>query len=157
MTAQASDSLIVEHQTIDINGLHCFGVVAGDPKDKNGWREKYDFHHKPNPPEFGFCSANWKSYIPTFRLTAEGALELLSYSYAEHGIEEIDPPEVLSGNFWLVLKERFFAPRLYIPFDHGTVVLDKNRWLQEKGESIHKLKGWSGRYVTSNLLSRDDK
>jgi hypothetical protein len=152
MTAQTPDILINELETLNIEELDCYGVIAGNPRENHGWGDKYEFKHKPNPPESMIFSANWKGYTPTYRITKKGSLELISYSYVKNGIEEIDPPEELEGDFWLMFKESFFAPRLYIPFKDGKIILEKNKWLQYKGDSWAKSKGWSGKYYTENII-----
>ena len=43
-----------------------------------------------------------------------------------------DFEEVLTGDFWLVMKTGFDAPRLYVRFRDGQIVCDRVQWLYDE-------------------------
>lgn len=45
--------------------------------------------------------------------------------------------EMITGDFWLVLKPHFRAPRTYVPFIDGGVVTDESRWVFEPASARH--------------------
>ena len=137
MTAQASDILINEHPRIELGGLHLYGVIRNDIRSNHGWVDRYLLASPPNPPHDTVrCSALWRGYTATFRLDENGSLTLLSYRYrlslSKAKTEMIN--ERLNGDFWLVLKPAFFAPRTYVPFIDGKIVEDESKWVVEDRE-----------------------
>jgi hypothetical protein len=137
MTAQASDILINEHPRVALLGLHLYGIIRNDIRSNHGWGDRYVFTLPPNPPEDAIrCSALWRGYTATFRLDESGSLTLVSYRYplslSKAKTESVN--ESLNGNFWMVLKPAFSAPRVYVPFIDGKIVEDESKWVVEDRE-----------------------
>lgn len=137
MTAQSPDILINEHPRIELRGLHLYGVIRNDFRSNHGWGDRYLFASPANPPQDAVrCSALWRGYIATFRLDENGSLTLLSYRYplslTKAKTETIN--ELLNGDFWLVLKPTFSAPRTYVPFIDGKIVENESQWIVEDRE-----------------------
>ena len=133
MTDQISDKLSVEFPGLSLDDWRLYGVITGDPTQNYGWGEPYPFRTKPSPPKNPPCSALWRGYVASYRLTLDGHLCLTGYEYPfakHHPPQEVS--ERLEGDFWLVLKTQFRAPRMYLPFVSSTVVPDPARWLHEK-------------------------
>lgn len=131
MTAQVSDELINECVDVDLSGLYLYSVITGNIQSNYGWGIKYPIQHPPSPPPIPSSTANWRGYIASYRLSRDGRLALVSYYYpAIADTEGID--EQLVGDYWLVMKEDFFGPRVYIPFQNGVIVKDREQWRKEE-------------------------
>jgi hypothetical protein len=141
MTAQAPDALINNHPRVKLRGLHLYRIIRGDTRANHGWGERYIFTKTPQPPkDVPRCSALWRGYIARFRLDEEGRLELVSYRYplslTKSTTESVG--ELLTGDFWLVLKHNFFGPRTYVPFKDGKLVEGESAWVVEDARSRRK-------------------
>jgi hypothetical protein len=140
MTAQEPERLLNELPGFDVRGLELFGVVRGDIETNHGWGDRIIFQTRPRDPEPRYtCSSLWRGNIATYRLGPNGRLTLISYEYPYHydlpesdRIDEVQ--EQLTGDYWLVFKERFFGPRVYVPARDGRVVTDRNEWRFEPDE-----------------------
>lgn len=126
MTGHVPDHLINDHPRVDLSGLHPYSVICGDVHANYGWGDgHYQFVHPA-------CSAMWKGLTATYRLHADGQLELISFEFPPVGkrrgrMERVN--ERLSGDFWLVLKPHFEGQRSYIPFRAGRIVEDETAWV----------------------------
>lgn len=137
VTAQAPDELHNTHPDVDFGSLKLYGVVTGDITANHGWGHPYPFTTPPTPPEDQRTfSALWRGYIATFQLSPDGKLTLVSYTYpnspslGRNNTEAIN--ELLVGDFWLVMKPAFKAPRTYVPFHNGVIVSDTAKWVQPR-------------------------
>lgn len=140
LTAQIPDRLDNHHPRLTLAGLHLYGVIRGDIRARFGWGEPYRFATPPAPPGSGRCSALWRGYVSTFRLDPDGRLELVAHAYLLSPGEWRTEPvgEWLGGDFWLVMKPAFFAPRTYVPFRDGRVVEDEAAWVAEPEQDWHR-------------------
>ena len=129
MTIQAPDDLVNDHPRVNLDGLALYRVIQGDISANYGWGSPYPFSTPPSPPNTERCSALWRGYVATFRLHEQGSLELVSYCY--QGGRTTQVHERLVGDFWLVMKRKFFGPRTYIPFQDGVIVEDQLAWVVE--------------------------
>lgn len=98
-----------------------------EPQSKlRGWCKAY----KAEPASIGpASSANWKGYVEQFRLTTEGRLILLGFTYDRDPEREHRVDELLEGDFFMMLKQSFFSPGLYVPFRDGVLVTNHTEWL----------------------------
>lgn len=141
MTTQFSENLLNDHPRVTLEDLRPYAVIRGDPRSNSGWGEPYLFATPPTPPaDRSSLSALHRGYIATFRLHPDGQLELLSYDYLLP-IEVADPGpkwrtqqvhELLTDDFWLMMKPKFSAPRTYVPFRAGRIVEDRAEWFVEE-------------------------
>ena len=140
MTAQDPDKLLNECPTLDVEGLYLFGIIRGDIDTNHGWGEPYVFESTPKAKDEQYwCSSLWRGHVASYRIEANGRVTLLRYDYPYHyhlPEEERteDLSEELSGDFWLVFKDCFFGPRVYLPACDGRVVADRSRWRREPDE-----------------------
>jgi hypothetical protein len=82
-------------------------------------------------------SSLWRGYIATFRLTADGRLELIRYEYPYSDISAHDVEQgFLTGNFSLVLRHLFSGPSIQVPFRDGYVVEDRSQWKIDNQELV---------------------
>ena len=154
MTTQAPDELINEHPGIDLSGLSLYGIIRGNPTDNHGWGDKFSYPTEPSPP-VGMtpCSMMWRGYIATHRLAADGTFHIVRFRFlteiqVDHDndddgevvvqYETQSVNEQIDGDFWLVLKPRFSAPRTYLPFRDGIVVEDRCDWVVEEPKHRHR-------------------
>lgn len=133
MTAQSPDKLDNAYPDIDFGPLKLYRVVTGDIQSNSGWGEPYPFSSPPTlPGDQRSFSSLWRGYVSHFRLSADGTLTLLSYTYpnspslGRNNRQTVN--ETLVGAFWLVMKPAFRAPRTYVPFHDGIIVLDRSEW-----------------------------
>ena len=132
MTAQIPDRLINDYPEIDLSGLHVYAVIVGDIEANHGWGEPYAFTIQASPDPRVMCSALWRGYVSLYQLNDAGHLTLTGFEYPFHtGRAAESVTEALVGDFWLLVKESFFANRIYIPFLNGVVVKDRSRWVHE--------------------------
>jgi hypothetical protein len=91
------------------------------------WRNAY--RSEPGPRHEPVCTANWKGYVEQFQLTAEGRLILLRFEYDRdpERVHRVD--ELLEGDFFLMLRQSFFAPGLYVRFRAGVLITKRTEWL----------------------------
>lgn len=138
MTAQIPEGLINLCPALELGALELHAVIRGDPALNHGWGEPYVFQRPPRPGDgsAGLCSALWRGYVATLCVEADARVVLLSYDYPFR--EDIPPAqrmesvgEALVGDYWLVFKERFFGPRVYVPARDGHLVVDRTRWVHE--------------------------
>ena len=131
MTAQKSDVLINCYPHVNLDSLYSYRILRDDPNTNNGWGEDYKFHRKPKKNDAGF-SACWRGHISTYQLCENGQLKLIGYCYPISSVASEEFEEVLNGNFWLMMKERFFAPRVYVRFCDGIIDANVKNWLFEE-------------------------
>jgi hypothetical protein len=72
-------------------------------------------------------------YWATFVLEPGGRLRLDHFQYMlKPGLfQQESVEEIVAGNFWMVMKPHFNAPRTYIPFNHGVIVENEREWVTE--------------------------
>jgi hypothetical protein len=141
VTTQTPDRLIVEHPALHLEGFRCYGVIRGDIRANDGWGEP----HAPivAPARGGErISANWRGFVTSYRITAAGALEIVSYHYPNGPRADDAVGEVLTGDFWLVLKQDAYGPRTYVPFRDGRVAADPRDWLVEEPGAFSMWPPW---------------
>lgn len=120
MTAQMAEQFINNHPRVDVSWLKLYFVSAELPVE-------------PAPPESALRStALWRGYIGTWRLNADGSLELLRFTFP-HFIDEGSTtqefaPKAAKGDFRLTFRPFFHGPNTEIPFVEGRVVEDKCQW-----------------------------
>jgi hypothetical protein len=129
MTHQASDRLINDFDSLDIQGLHLYNV-------------SFDLPEPPNVDENYSCSALWRGYIATFRINQSGTFELLQFEIP-HFSGEPTIQKIESGLYWgdfeITLRPFFTGPNTTIPFRSGVVVPEKHNWKIEQREIC----GWN--------------
>jgi hypothetical protein len=143
VTAQEPEKLINEH-TVDFGWLklyflHCPGG-------------EFDcFPKPPSPPDSTMSRTSlWRGYIATFRLCADGRLELVGYEYPTEPYRNFHFEPVndfLTGDFSLIFRPFFFGPSTRVPFRNGVIVEDRSRW-EIDDQTIHG-------FVTHVFRSRD--
>ena len=144
MTAQMPDELDNQCPALDLNGLDLYGIVRGDITTNHGWGEPYVFRCPPGRADSGsVCSALWRGHIAKFRIDADGRVMLVGYAYPTFEVIENDlrrtdrtaaVGELQTGDLWLVLKRRFFGPRVYVPARDGRLLIDRAAWVLEPDE-----------------------
>lgn len=138
MTEIAPDGLINEHPRAKFEPLKPYGVACGDLQQNHGWGERYPFRRPARPPEDAFSTACPQGFSRVWRIDTSGHLILDRYVYPTWGTGEparVDPVhEVLEGDFWLVMKHAFMAPRTWVCFRRGLLVPDQRHWLHEVRE-----------------------
>ena len=136
MTAQYPEKLVNEHPRVKLDRLYLYHVIRGDLNSSNyGWGDGTAFSTQPNVPSNAMrCSALWRGYVATFVLQSDGRLRLTAFEFmlslSKWKKQNVD--EVIKGDFWLVMKPAFFAPRTYVPFRDGVIVEDRVTWFTEK-------------------------
>jgi len=135
MTAQFPEELENDHPRVDFGGLRLYGVIRGPVHLNHGRGNPYGHTAKPKKPRRRpMCTANWKGYTEEYRLTEEGRLVLKRYSYRHNIIGRWWPKrvnETLHGDFFMVMKPKFFGLRTYVPFRDGVIVEDMTEWVRE--------------------------
>lgn len=158
MTAQLSHTVINESPDIDLSSLLLYGVVAaGDDGRPTG---QYFEEPPCNLEKNVYIESCRVGFRATYRITVDREVELVQYQLPEvdgplPDEVEANPTiwgsfkaafgfpeklrmvpskqpigEKLSGNFWLLLKEQFFAPEcIYIPAVDGILQADTSRWV----------------------------
>jgi len=138
VTAQAPEELVNEHPRIDFGRLRLYAVAVGEPED-TGWLpedNRYPHRARPRQATGEYITALRRGYIAHYRLRADGALELEGYTYPvgepidRPGQDHDDLPEVLVGDFWLVMSVKFISPTTWVPFRGGRLVEDRNAWVR---------------------------
>lgn len=158
MTAQAPERFDSQHgdfvqqppanHAFTIRGVpgtwYLHGVIRGVPAiDNHGWGTGKAYKADPGKPR-AFDSANWKGYAELFQLTAAGRLVLLGFKYDYEPERQHLVNETLEGDFFMVLKQSFFAPRLYVPFRDAVLVTDRAAWLCETESVLGSSAGYPG-------------
>jgi len=133
MTMQAPEVLIVEPGAIELPPMKLFSVLVGnidDPKSLSG----YKFATRGNPDKMVMCTALWRGYVSTYRLTASGTLvlERLEYPFTKDAAPD-EVHEELHGDFWLDLREWFMGDGVRVPFVDGRVQADQSLWRRKAG------------------------
>ena len=134
MTAQSPEQLENAHPEIDFGKLYLYRVITGDITANHGWGDPYPFQNQPQlPGDQKPFSALWRGYVGSFHLGADGKLTLKKYTYpnsptrGKHLQQTVN--EELVGDFWLVMKLGFRAPRTYVPFQDGVIVTNRDEWV----------------------------
>ena len=132
MTTQTSEDLRIDLPGFDPGDWRLFGVIRGEPsEDNHGWGSREPLHQAdPGSPETQ-STANWKGYTEEWRLTDQGRLVLVAFTYDDPAWPRREVNETISGDFFLVLKSGFEGPRVYVPFRDGILVRDHADWLHE--------------------------
>jgi|GEM_PF-347211 len=129
MTEQIPHSLDNGCPDLDIRELYLYAVIVGPIEENHGWGSgAYQCAVDPEPEEAGICSANWDGFIGDYHINADGRLALRNYFYPFTEQKPTQVDEELSGDFFLVLKPTFGAPRVYVPFLDGKVVAEVSEW-----------------------------
>jgi hypothetical protein len=133
MTAQFSETLIADAGSIELPTMRLYEIVTGDIDKPRPW-PTYVFATKGDAKKMTMCSALWRGYISSYRLTAQGTLilERLEYPFTED-VQPVDVHEPLNGDFWLDLRESFMGDGFLVPFVDGKVVADRTRWKPTEG------------------------
>ena len=128
MAEQESDVILCDFENFTFEGLRLYGVVRGDVHSNNGWGEPYEFKWKPKPLKRYQCSSLWRGFISVYELRGDGSIYLVSYKYpySEQNAEHFE--EKLEGDFWLLMKPSFSAPRIYVPFVDSKIITDEDKW-----------------------------
>ena len=133
MTDQASERLDNAHPDVNFGPLRLYRVITGDITANSGWGEPYPYATPPNRPDNQIpSSALWRGYVAHSLLGPDGRLTLISYSYpnvrplGRHQSDTVN--ELLVGDFWLVMKPTFRAPRTYVPFRDGVILANRSEW-----------------------------
>ena len=84
-------------------------------------------------------SALWRNYIGTWKLHADGRLELIEFEFPrvngdESSFQQVNDGFVV-GNFTINLRPFFYGPHTVVPFVDGVIVENRARW--EIDETIH--------------------
>lgn len=132
MTDQISDKLCIGYRVLPLEGWRLYGVITGDITQNHGWGQPYPFRNQPSPVPFPPCTALWRGSIASYELAPDGRLWLTGYEYPFTNLPTQRISEALKGDFWLVLKEKFLGPRMYLPFRSSTIVADSDKWIYEK-------------------------
>ncbi len=131
MPEQLPEKLINEHPEVDLGDLKLYAIIRGDAPAKPTWRNQYRFQQAPRPSNAAVCKVLWRGYMGQFRLLADGRLRLEGFDYPFAPLQPADPAdEYLTGDFWLLMKVRFFGECTYIPFTDGRIVTDPTRWVR---------------------------
>ena len=155
MTAQTPHNLINKYKLrfrFYIRNLKLYDVVRGEVSKTEESLSLYKFENKPLESTGPILTCNWMGYVPTFLLSKKGELILMNYgNCTPNNFSE----EKLIGNFFIELREHFYAPSLYIPFKNGIINTDTNHWFQQKGYDIsQRYNEWSGKYYTKNIIKK---
>lgn len=135
MTVQISEEFECKDSNVDFESLRLYAIVTGDIHWNGGWGEEYPFKQPPFPADDRTTnSACWRGYIARFRLHGSGELEFVCYrTFSESkGIQWRFVGEILTGDFYLLMKPTFNALRVYVPFRNGRIVADKSEWIREQ-------------------------
>lgn len=130
MTAQIPEQLINKHGEIDFYGNTLYSICVGDPTSLLE-RQVYPFKHKGDLDKCQVFSACWRGYVSVYELKQSGEIYLVKFEYP-FGSESSESDEVnerLEGDFWLDLRTEFFGSRLFVPFENGQIVIDKDKWI----------------------------
>ncbi len=114
------EQFVNEHPRVDVSPLKLYFVSAELPVE-------------PSPPVDALrCTALWRGYIGTWRLNADGTLNLLKYTFPHFDDEESTiqefAPKAVRGDFELTFRPFFHGPSTDIPFVDGRVIEDKTNW-----------------------------
>jgi hypothetical protein len=139
MTNQVPEILIVENGAIELPAMRLYGVIQGDVADRKSWG-RYPFETTGSSAKMTECSALWRGFVSTYKLSVDGTLclEKLEYPFSE-GAEPDDVHEVLHGNFLLELRESFRGASVRIPFVDGVLVRDQSQWKREDSHDEKRL------------------
>ena len=115
-----AERFINEHPCVDVSPLKLYFVTAELPIE-------------PTPPEDALrCTALWRGYIGTWRLNANGTLELLGFTFPHFddgkNLTQEFPPAKADGNFTLTFRPFFQGPNTKVPFENGHVIEDRKKW-----------------------------
>ena len=84
MTAQSSESVLIEHPTFRLGEWAVYAVIRGEPAAENhGWGDRGArvYAAVPVDPQM-VTTANWNGYTAVYRLTAEGRLVLERFDFS---------------------------------------------------------------------------
>jgi hypothetical protein len=118
VTDQVPERILNEHPRLDFTNYSLYFVNGTElpvaPK---------------NAGEAMRCTALWRGYVATFRLTGDGRLVLTHYEYPYSDIPGHDVENgLLTGDFSLVFRQTFWGPSVAVPFRDGYVVEDRSQW-----------------------------
>lgn len=134
MTAQFSDILVNECESVDFSSLSLCAVLVGDVSNIQDVKP-YVFSHKATRNKLNIFTACWRGYISKYKLNDTKTLKLVGFEYPAllpHVIEPDEVSELVSGDFWLDMRAEFFEGSIYIPFRNGKLVVDENEWTHPK-------------------------
>ncbi len=143
MTAQKPDTLINRHPRVQFNGLKLYGVVRGDihQEGNSGWGDEAAYRTKAVVPENVVRRTDLhRGYVATFVLEQDGRLRLRSFKFTLNSrtsqTQRVN--EFIEGDFWVVLKPKFFAERTYVPFRDGIIIEDRQQWFVEESYKLQE-------------------
>jgi len=137
MTAQIANHLINECPDVDFSHLHLYALLIGDVRAEES-TISYSFTQQPDESKINVLSACWSGYTSTYKLTKNKELALIGFKYPAFTPENIEPDktyELLTGDFWLMMRPNFFEDSIYIPFKNGKLITDQSEWCFSKKES----------------------
>jgi hypothetical protein len=131
VTAQSSEGFVSYHPGFEPGCWRLFGIVQGEPsKENNGWGTRKRITKFVPRAAKSRLTSNWKGFTQFYALQATAECILLSIRYDDDGTtQQIN--ETLQGDFFLCFKSDFFGPRLYVPFQDGKLVLERDEWIHE--------------------------
>src|SRR6266481_4057749 len=129
MTTQSPEKLINECAAVDFGNLKIYGVLTGDVTDTQK-HTRYEFTSKGNPKKFTMCTALWRGYVSTYRITRDGelVLERIEYPFTKNA-EPDSVCEKAVGDFWLDMREGFLKRKIYVPFVLGKLLTNRDKWV----------------------------
>lgn len=133
MTMQAPEVLERDDGAVELPPLKLFGVLVGDIDDPSS-SKTYPFMRKGDPSKVTMCTALWRGYVSVYRLRANGhlVLERIEYPFTP-GAAPDSVNEVLSGDFWIELREWFMGGGIRVPFQDGRIVSKTSEWRRFEG------------------------
>ena len=157
MSDQVSHELVNDCPRVDFGEMALYAVIFGPVEENCGWgRGFYECKIEPDPNRI-FTTASLNGYICRYHLNYDGKLILASYVYPFSEIKATLVNETLKGDFYMVMKQDFSSPRLYVPFADGKIVEEKSKWLDEEtlqidnSDSIQKSESFSLDQITMNF------
>ena len=129
MSEQLPEHLVNECAEVDFGSLKLYALVKGHRRSKPRWSNQYPFRRRPQPSDTAICAPLWRGAIAHYRLLADGRLCLQHYEYPFDPLQSDEAvEEILEGDFWLMMKSRFYGDCTYVPFREGRIVTDRSCW-----------------------------
>ena len=131
MTQQFSDILINKCRNLDLKDFKLIVVLTDIPKTGESTKQ-YLFSQQPIEKKLNVMFACWSGYLSKYKITAKGALFLVSFEYLALLPDRIEPDhanEQTKENFWLGLRSDSSKRNTYIPFVEGKLILNLLQWV----------------------------